>query len=81
MINGFKGKLFNLMQPVMYNNFLECIPSRNIDDDNEELHKTPMEEEIKDAIFNMSIESSAKPDHFNCMFFHTSWDIIKYHIC
>jgi len=51
--------LFNLEQPAMNNNFLECIPSLITDDDNEALHKTPMEEEIKDAIFDMSADSSA----------------------
>lgn len=41
----------------------------------------PMEDEIKNVVFSMSVDSSAGPDGFNGKFFHTCWDIIKYDVC
>ncbi|XP_060179789.1 uncharacterized protein LOC132609695 [Lycium barbarum] len=60
-----------------YFHILNHIPHLITEENNNMLTKIPKEEEIKDAIFNLSSESTAGPDGFNGTFFQKCWDIIK----
>ncbi|XP_060202972.1 uncharacterized protein LOC132631414 [Lycium barbarum] len=75
-IRHFK-RIFNLPGPAVDDNIFSCIPKIITDDDNIMLPKILIEEEIKDAIFDMSSTSSAGPDGFNGMFYQKCWEIIK----
>ncbi|XP_019258738.1 PREDICTED: uncharacterized protein LOC109236955 [Nicotiana attenuata] len=76
-VKHFKS-FFNLnQQPSVSNDMLNCIPNLTTEENNERLTIMPLEEEIKDTVFSMSIESSAGPDGFNRKFFQATWDIIK----
>nr|XP_016513122.1 PREDICTED: uncharacterized protein LOC107830159 [Nicotiana tabacum] len=69
--------LFNLKQPVLDHRILQCITTCITDEDSESISCTPLEEEIKKAVFTMSASSCAGPDGFSGRFFHSCWDIIK----
>nr|XP_016473883.1 PREDICTED: uncharacterized protein LOC107795721 [Nicotiana tabacum] len=64
----------------MSNYILNCIPNLITEDDNKMLIMMPLEEEIKEFVFRMSIDSSAGPDGFNGKLFQATWDIIKHDI-
>ncbi|XP_075108949.1 uncharacterized protein LOC142180776 [Nicotiana tabacum] len=76
-VKHFKS-FFNLnQQPSVSNDILNCIPNLITEQNNKRLIILPSEEEIKDTVFSMSIESSAGPDGFNEKKFQATWDIIK----
>lgn len=64
-------KHFNLNLTEGNNNILDCIPQIITTHDNTMLTKMPDEEEIKQAVFNMSKDSSPGPNKYNGMFFQT----------
>ncbi|XP_060210415.1 uncharacterized protein LOC132637323 [Lycium barbarum] len=47
------------------------------EEDNQNLNRFPEEEEIKNAIMDLSPNCAAGPDGFNGFFFQKCWDIIK----
>ncbi|XP_060204231.1 uncharacterized protein LOC132632349 [Lycium barbarum] len=57
--------LFNMNPRPVDPNILECIPSIINHEDKLSITKCPQEEEIKDAIFDMSGDSAAGPDGFS----------------
>ncbi|XP_049363185.1 uncharacterized protein LOC125827887 [Solanum verrucosum] len=63
-VRHFK-KLFNLHNPNSYGNTLDYINSCITDDDNEGLIKLPEEDEIRNAVFDMSPAICRAPDGFN----------------
>lgn len=58
-------------------NLIDCIPNCKTKDDNVYLSQHPDEEEIKEAVFDMIVTSSAGLDGFNGMLYQKCWDIIK----
>ena len=73
--------LFNMGQTNLDSGTLDYILKLITEEDNDMIHKAPIEDEIKNDVFSMSADSSAGPDGFNGKFFHTCWDIIKYDVC
>lgn len=61
--------MFNLEQPVLDDSLLDCVPTLISEGDNEMLHNLPTEEEIKNVVFSMSVDSSAGPDGYNSKFY------------
>lgn len=59
---------------------LNCIPSNVTEDENRILNDIPSENEVKQAVFDMSPSSTAGPEGFNGTFYQTCWDIIKYDV-
>ncbi|XP_035548696.1 uncharacterized protein LOC118349203 [Juglans regia] len=47
------------------------------DDDNLRLCSVPTEEEVKQAVFSIPIESSPRPDGFGSGFYRACWDIVS----
>ncbi|XP_070056811.1 uncharacterized protein [Nicotiana tomentosiformis] len=70
-------KLFNQPTLVVDRNLIDCIPNCKTKDDNVYLSQHPDEEEIKEAVFDMIVTSSAGLDGFNGMLYQKCWDIIK----
>ncbi|XP_019265754.1 PREDICTED: uncharacterized protein LOC109243299 [Nicotiana attenuata] len=56
---------------------IDCIPKIVTEEDNDYLTMMPTEEEIKEAILNISSDSAAGPDGFNGAFYQSCWHIIK----
>ncbi|XP_060202996.1 uncharacterized protein LOC132631439 [Lycium barbarum] len=75
-IKHFKNQ-FNLNLIDKNSSIIECIPRIITTEDNNFLTKLPEEEEIKNVVFNMSMDSSAGPDGYNGRFFQVCWHIIK----
>ncbi|XP_060198172.1 uncharacterized protein LOC132627088 [Lycium barbarum] len=70
-------KQFNLNLKNRNSSILDCIPEIITAQNNDMLTRLPNEEEIKQAVFSMSKESSTGPDGYNGMFFQSCWTIIK----
>ncbi|KAH0716961.1 hypothetical protein KY290_013528 [Solanum tuberosum] len=69
-IKHFKS-MFNLDQPTTDQSLMNCIPSLINAEDNKLLDRMPDEEEIKEAIFSMSLTSAAGPNGYNGKFFQS----------
>nr|XP_016459576.1 PREDICTED: uncharacterized protein LOC107783119 [Nicotiana tabacum] len=69
--------MFNLPISKLDPSILNCIIKEITEEDNVLLNAIPSEEEIRNAIFNLSATSSAGPDGYNGSFFQRCWDIIK----
>ncbi|XP_019241816.1 PREDICTED: uncharacterized protein LOC109221832 [Nicotiana attenuata] len=75
-INHYE-KLFNLPKKDHNMDIIDCIPKIVTEEDNDYLTRMPTEEEIREAIFNISTDSAAGPDGFNGAFYQSCWHIIK----
>ncbi|XP_070007515.1 uncharacterized protein [Nicotiana sylvestris] len=67
-INHYE-KLFNLPKNDHNMDIIDCIPKIVTEEDNDYLTKMPTEEEIKEAIFNISTDSVDGSDYFNGAFY------------
>ncbi|XP_059290974.1 uncharacterized protein LOC132044497 [Lycium ferocissimum] len=56
---------FNLHPNSVDTNILNCIPRCISSEDNNNMLSCPQEDEIKDAVFNMSVDSAAGPDGYS----------------
>lgn len=61
--------LFNLPKPTLNPGILNCIPNCIFEEENIKLTAIPSEEVIKEAIFNLSVDSTTGPDCYNGTFF------------
>nr|XP_009619005.1 uncharacterized protein LOC104111103 [Nicotiana tomentosiformis] len=66
------SKLFNLSQPEINHNVLSCIQKCLTVDENAMLSKLPDESEIRNAVFSLSVDSTAGPNGYNGTFFQHS---------
>ncbi|WMV54211.1 hypothetical protein MTR67_047596 [Solanum verrucosum] len=57
--------LFNMGQPNLDSGTLDCIPKLITEEDNDMLHRAPVEDEIKNVVFSMRADRSVGPDGFN----------------
>ena len=56
---------------------LGFIPSIISEQESKALQQFPMEEEVKNVVFQMNGDSSSGPDGFKGSFFTSCWDIVK----
>lgn len=70
-------KSFNIKEPILRNEILDCIPKCISKDDNRFLSHILKEDKIKKAIFDLSINSSASPDGYTDFLFLKTWQLIK----
>ncbi|XP_075088349.1 uncharacterized protein LOC142170355 [Nicotiana tabacum] len=72
---------FNLPTPHLNPSILEYIPKYIMEQDNLILCRILDDEEIKNAVLTLSVDSTAGPDGYNGVFFHNCWDIIRKDVC
>jgi hypothetical protein len=60
---------------------LGSIGGQKTDAMNESLVRPFVEEEIRAALFQMSLLKAPKPDGFNARFFQKNWDIVGLEVC
>ena len=63
--------------PISQDELLSFIPSKIMDDDNEELVRPISEQEISDAIWSLQLDKAPSPDGFIIIFYRVVWEIIK----
>lgn len=59
---------------------LEVIPTLISQEDNTHMTILSTEEEVKEAVFQLSGSSSAGPDGFTGYFFQVCWDIVSTYV-
>lgn len=69
--------LFNLRQPNVDHGLMDIIPQCITNSDNAFLSGLPDEQEIKDGVFSMSVDSAAGLNGYSGKFFQTCGEIIK----
>ena len=65
------------MDPICQDELLSVISSKISDDENEELVKPILEQEISDAMWTLQLDRASGPDGFTIKFYRAVWDIIK----
>lgn len=60
---------FSTQEHFIDNSLLDCIPRMINAEENESLCAVPSEAEIKEVVFNMSVDSAPGPDGFSGVFF------------
>lgn len=56
---------------------IDVIPKLITADQNHEMGRMSILEEVKTVIFELSSESSCEPDEFTGIFFQTCWNIVR----
>nr|XP_016477026.1 PREDICTED: uncharacterized protein LOC107798528 [Nicotiana tabacum] len=69
--------MFNLNPTVLDSDIISCIPECITREDNDLLSQMVSEDEIKEAVFDISPASPTSPDRFNGTFYHKYWSIIS----
>lgn len=62
-------------EPANYD-MINCIPVLINKEDNAEMERMPVEEEVKKVIFLLNADNASGPDGFSRQFFQASWEII-----
>ncbi|XP_015166052.1 uncharacterized protein [Solanum tuberosum] len=64
-----------------HDNIFRYVEATITAEDNMKIRNIPTEEEIRDVIFSVNLDSAAGPDGYNGLFFQNAWEIIKLDVC
>nr|XP_016504508.1 PREDICTED: uncharacterized protein LOC107822473 [Nicotiana tabacum] len=76
----YYNTFFNLNQPTLNHDLLQCIPQLITKEENIFLNSMPNKDEVREAIFTMNPDSAVGLDGYNGIFFQTCWNIAKQNI-
>jgi len=77
VLNYFTS-IFSIDNNCVQNEILDrSVPSLVSEEDNHNLLRLPLHEEIKNAVFDLNGDGASGPDGFGGHFYHTFWDIIE----
>lgn len=76
IVEQYFGDLLTISHPQRNHEIFYCVEARLSENDNKELVRLSMDDEIRRAAFPISASQSLGPDGFSSSLYHEFWDVV-----